>query len=1035
MQTGTYLRRRSSKLSIFLMYTAAFLLICLLTYTIPWLAGKTLIWNVDGIAQHFPILAQFQAILQGRVHQSLFGWSWNLGAGADQLTTFAFYVIGDPFSYLIALFPARQLEFGYQVLIILRLYCVGVAFLAWANERSFSRHSKLIGTLIYTFSGYNFYVSMHHPFFLLPMMLFPLLAMGVEKVLHRQNWLPLAIAIGLTLISNFYFAYMLALGTFVYLLTRYLHIAHTAQLPLKKIIYCLAQAIITGLLMASVILVPTLLTVFQSTRIAYHAKFANGLLLYPIKYYLAIPNQLMTSTTTKDYWLVLNLCGLVFLAAIYVLRHFKKYRSLAIILVLIIIGMLLPQISATTNGLSTPSNRWLFLAVLPFSLATMILVDQLAKLSRGDLIWLLGAFVMLISLVWITKGFTLNLPQNDLIAYGFAGCFLLLFACQVPLRLSPRTVAVILSSLVIVNLISNGQGWFSPNNSKNINANVAVGAASQWLNKYYDGAQAKLPTQGGFYRTTTSQRYYSHRTAGNNIPMVLGTHDLGAYYSIQNGYVYRFSRSLNDSQAVVNSVLGEGDGRTTLLNQLGVRYMFTKTDIVKRPQAIPYGYHFVRKNGRIVDFPEQPVSGLSNHSGTVLLKNNLALPLVYTQNQAITASTYHHLSPLEREQSLLQGAQINQSVSGIKSIQPKVTTQPVQYSVQLFDQHLVDTPVKAVLSRLRLSPNSRYRATAKKYRTTLPKRKIAIWEKATGVNPNGKPLQAVLAKNKAVIARNQRFNHTGLHMMDSDAQGRHLAYRLTINQPKKAQNSELYLVINGIDKGCHTAMDRLNSLRADSIIDGTPVSKLAKINRLRTAIQQPDLGGYTVAITSPINFAYFRQLPMNNLSDYEDRQQVVVNLGYANQPRKSLVLRFKGVKQLHFDQVKLIAVPFNRQYNQQIHRLQQAGLQRQTVTNNAISGETNAVNQSRLLTTSIPYSTGWHLKIDGHPANTFIVNQGFVGAKIPAGRHFIQLHYQTPGLSLGIKLTIIGLIWLTGFAIAAGIKFLLNRRRLHKINQ
>lgn len=261
---------------------------------------------------------------------------------------------------------------------------------------------------------------------------------------------------------------MLALGTFVYLLTRYLHIYHVdaKQLPLGRIIYCLAQAIVTGLMMAGVVLFPTLLSVFQSTRIAYHAKFANGLLLYPAKYYLALPNQLITSTTTKDYWLVLNVCGLTFLAAIYILRHFKRYRALAIVIVLIVIGILLPQVSATTNGLSTPSNRWLFLAVLPLGLATMIFVDQLPRLTRNDLKWLITSLAILIGLVWITKGFTLKLPQNDLVAYGFASCFLLLFACQSSLKLSAKTVGVVLTGLVFINIVSNGQGWFSPNNSK-----------------------------------------------------------------------------------------------------------------------------------------------------------------------------------------------------------------------------------------------------------------------------------------------------------------------------------------------------------------------------------------------------------------------------------------------------------------------------------------------------------------------------------------------------------------------------------------
>lgn len=1015
-------RKKSFNFSIYFIYTIAFVFVCLATYTIPWLAGKTLIWNVDGIAQHFPILAQFQRILQGTAHQSLAGWSWNLGAGADQLTTFAFYIIGDPFSYLIAFFPASKLELGYQVLILLRLYCVGLSFLAWANERNFSRHSKLIGTLIYTFSGYNFYVSMHHPFFLIPMILFPLLAMGVEKVLHKQNWLPLAVAVALALISNFYFAYMLAIGTLVYLLTRYFNIRHTHPEQLKngRIIYCLFQGVLTGLLTAGIVLLPTLLAVFQSTRIAYHAQFANGLILYPLKYYLALPNQLITSTTTKDYWLVLNFCGLTFLGAVYVLRHFKRYRSLATIITLTIVALMLPQFSAVANAMSTPSNRWLFLIVLPMSLATMIFVDSLKTLTRNDLRWLIGASAGLIILVWITKGFTLKLPQNDLVAYGLLLSFLLLFACQTSLKLPPKRVGYILTGLVFVNVISAGQGWFSPNNSKNINSNLATGSAQQWLHKYYDGAQNGLNKDGNFYRTTTIHNYYSHRTAGNNIPMVLGTHDLGAYYSIQNGSLFQFTRSLGDSQAVVNSVIGEADGRTTLLNLLGVKYMFAKTDIIKKPQAIPYGFHYVRgQNGKIVDFPEQPVSGLSNHSGTILLQSNLALPLVYTQKYVISSANYNSMSPLQREQAILSGAVVDKPIDGVSLTEPANKVKTVGYTTKLFDQHIVNNPVKAVLDRLRISPNARYRATAAKYKTMLPAHKIRIWEKATGINPNAKPLRTVLAKNQKIVRRNEAQNANGLHLMDNDAQGRHLSYQLNINNPKQYRNSELYLVIDGVSHTTHTAMDRIANLTADSIIDGTPVSKLQKIDRYRKALQHPDLGAFTLSVETPNNFTYVRQLPENNLSDFENRQHIVLNLGYSPKLTKSLTVHFNGVKQLRFKSVKLMAVPFNKQYDQQIHALQKSGLSDQHVTNDAVSGYTDTTERTRVLTTSIPYSTGWHLKIDGQPGDIFKVNRGFIGARIPVGRHFISLKYQTPGLSLGKKLTIVGIVWWFIFLIGS----------------
>ena len=1023
-------RKHLYRLKIYIIYSIAFLLVCLATYTIPWLAGKTLIWNVDGIAQHFPILAQFQRILQGTSHQSLTGWSWNLGAGADQLTTFAFYVIGDPFSYLIALFPASKLELGYQLLILLRLYCVGLAFLAWANERRFSTHSKLIGTIIYTFSGYNFYVSMHHPFFILPMILFPLLAMGIEKILHKQNWLPLAIAVALSLISNFYFAYMLAIGSLVYLVTRWVAIHHhyPDRIQPVKTLYCLAQAIISGILTASVVLLPTLMTVLQSTRIAYHAKFANGLLLYPLKYYLSLPDQIVTSTTTKDYWLVLNFCGLTFLAAVYILKHFSKFRSLAIIITLTIVALLFPQFSALANAMSTPSNRWLFLIVLPMCLATMIFVDRLPKLTRSDITWLIVATFGLIILVWITKGLTLNIPQNDLVSYGILLSFLLLIVCQTTLKISPRNTGYILTALILVSTVSAGQGWFSPNNSRNIKSNLVTGTASQWLKKYYDGAENALPKHGDFYRTSTISNFYPHRTAGNNIPMVLGTHDLGAYYSIQNGNVFKFTRSLGDARAVVNSVIGEGDGRTTLLNLLGVKYIFAKTDILKNPQTIPYGFHFVRNQaGNIVDYPEKPVSGLSNHSGTILLESDLALPLAYTQVHAISDVNYNNMSKLQKEQALLHGTVVSKPVDGVSLSQPKNPVKNVDYTTQVFTQHIVNSSMKAVLDRMRISPNGRYRQAAKEFKNGIPAHKIKIWAKATGVHPSSKPLQNILRKNAKVVERNNVENANSLHLMDNDAQGRHLSYKLSIDNPERYKNSELYLIIDGVSRTRHTTMDRINTLTADSIIDGQPVSKLQKINRFRKALQYPDLGAYTLWAQSSNSFNFIRQLPINNLSDYEDRQHIVLNLGYSSKVRKAFTIHFKGVKQLRFKSVKLMAVPFNKNYNKQIHNLQKSGLSDQKVTNNSVSGYTDTVERTRILTTSIPYSSGWHLTIDGQPGDIFKVNKGFVGARIPVGRHFVKLTYKTPGLSLGIILTMIGLAWIAIFTVISSGRFIYRK--------
>ena len=72
------------------------------------LTDTSLIWSFDGIAQHYPILVGFHNMLLHFIQhpsQGLTHWSWNIGMGADQLTSFSYYVVGDLFNYLIIFFP------------------------------------------------------------------------------------------------------------------------------------------------------------------------------------------------------------------------------------------------------------------------------------------------------------------------------------------------------------------------------------------------------------------------------------------------------------------------------------------------------------------------------------------------------------------------------------------------------------------------------------------------------------------------------------------------------------------------------------------------------------------------------------------------------------------------------------------------------------------------------------------------------------------------------------------------------------------
>lgn len=75
---------------------------------------------------------------------------------------------------------------------------------------------------------------------------------------------------------------------------------------------------------------------------------------------------------------------------------------------------------------------------------------------------------------------------------------------------------------------------------------------------------------------------------------------------------------------------------------------------------------------------------------------------------------------------------------------------------------------------------------------------------------------------------------------------------------------------------------------------------------------------------------------------------------------------------------------------------------------NSIIGKIQ-VDQPECLFLSIPYSTGWKAYVDGQKVDVLKANIGFVAVKIPQGEHDVRFVYETPGLRLGIIVSIIAL--------------------------
>ena len=210
-----------------LRYTGVFCLLTLICFGHFWINGKSFVWNGDGIAQHYKALLYYAQWMREIIRHLLLHhtlevptFSMSFGLGADLFTTLQYYAIGDPFNILSVLMPSCFMVYYYEFMILLRLYLAGAAFSLYARYMGKENNAVLAGSITYAFCAFSLQLAVTHVFFLNPMIFFPLLLLGVEKIIKERKPVLMVVTVMLSAASNFYFFYMLVLFVACYVLLK-----------------------------------------------------------------------------------------------------------------------------------------------------------------------------------------------------------------------------------------------------------------------------------------------------------------------------------------------------------------------------------------------------------------------------------------------------------------------------------------------------------------------------------------------------------------------------------------------------------------------------------------------------------------------------------------------------------------------------------------------------------------------------------------------------------------------------------------------
>lgn len=587
------------------------------------------VWRTDGLEQHYITLKYFRELLRNLITTG--EWStfiWNIGNGMDMFGNLAYYSFGDIFSYLSILSPEKYLHLFYYAMVVLRIYFIGISFLFFCKYKKIQK-GNIIGALMYTFCGYAIFAGVRHPYFMNALILFPLLMIGIEKIVIENKKIFYTIIITLTTISNFYFAYSLFLIIAIYgtILTIFTYKEKGIKKILKKLMQVLGYSLI-GVLMSAFILVPTIYAFLNCPRSG-----AAEILPYSFSYYKNFLEAIVVPRAS--YWGCFSVHPiiLIILPIFFSYRKNKDNFPLMLFFTCLLVPLLISQVGTIFDGFSYPNNRWSFVIAFLFSYFTADFLNRDIKLEKKDY-KKIGIFMTLYLLIMyiLRKNISIVLQINLIITL----ISLLIIVDKEKLESKFKKINlynICMTGIIVIGIMYTTYYFYDVEDRDYIDEFNGANSVEKMYSTlaletedFSDAINFIKNKDTDFYKIGkwSSKKLY-------NVSMVKKYNSINYYYSIVPKKLDELSSDLENSQKVINKEIMEFDFRTKITTLLGNKYYIN-------PKIVPYGYKKIKQY----------------KSGTSIYENQYALPFAVLYTDYIKNADYEELNPVEKETSLLK---------------------------------------------------------------------------------------------------------------------------------------------------------------------------------------------------------------------------------------------------------------------------------------------------------------------------------------------------------------------------------------------
>lgn len=636
-------------------YTILFIFMSIAVFSFFFLEGKTFVRDSrwDAWMQHYKALIYYGKWLRTMDSFTLPAYSFSMGYGSDILTTLHYYVAGDPLNLLAVFFSEENMYYLYGGLIILRLYLAGLCFSIYGFYNGKERMAVLTGAFVYAFCGFSVCGAGINPYFINPMIYFPLLLTGVEKILKEEKTGLFVGAVFLSAVSNFYFFYMLALLTAMYVVFRlFMLYGRKESQKVLRMLFTVGGYAVIGVLLSAFLILPVLLVFLDSPRsgieYVYH-------LLPSFDFLKGLPTAFVT-LRDPGKWTYMGFSA-VTLLMVFFLFFRDKYRYLKILFAALTMFYIFPFFGHVFNGFSYVSNRWMWGYSFLVACIVTTIWTEMKSISQREWVQL-----AVLSAAYFVLCILLNKTvSRSLFVSGIVVGLSLLALLVCPKQQKWHLTEPVLMGLVLMGIYGNAYCYYSVHSGNNIAQFEDRKTINTEVHDTVDQAVLAAEDPGAFYR-------YSGNVTDINSTVLSDLSSIHFYWSLSGSGMFKWCSQMGilENTAHCYHTL---DDRAAVNTLSGVKYFVTEADD-EQHVYVPYGYSKV-------ELEDEELSGKYS-----LYENQYTLPLGYTYTSFITKEDFEMLSPLEKQEAILQGAALEKQPDICEESELLFTSKKVDYSLE-----------------------------------------------------------------------------------------------------------------------------------------------------------------------------------------------------------------------------------------------------------------------------------------------------------------------------------------------------------------